>query len=152
MGYFDHNPNTFTQYNFIEIPEGNHRVLICNVRVKNYRNEKKCFEIVLKVSGHHGKLWYYLWYNPEYPERTNRNFGMFFESFQIYDYDIKNYKKWIGKEGAVHIRHDYDVLKQTCTTNVVCCLNSAKRDTLPPWKEGPTDMCYDFFKTSGQIF
>ena len=86
MGHKSINPNTYTQYNFIEIPEGNHRVQICNVRIKT-TNNKKCFEITLKVSGHHGKLWYFLWYNPEEPEKTNRNFALFFESFEIYDYD-----------------------------------------------------------------
>jgi len=37
MGYYSKNPNTYTQNNFIEIPEGNHRVKICNVKVERFR-------------------------------------------------------------------------------------------------------------------
>ena len=76
MGYYSKNPNTYTQNNFIEIPEGNHRVKICNVKVERFRFEKKCFEITLKVSGHHGKLWYYIWYNPKKCHRRNEKMDM----------------------------------------------------------------------------
>lgn len=139
MGFFDNNPNTHVERNFIEIPEGNHRVQICNVKVERFRFEKKCFEITLKVSGHHNKLWYYLWYNPEYPDRTNREFGMFFESFQIQDFDIKHYKKWIGHNGAVHVEHSTNMLKLNYTSIVKYCLTDEHRDNLPPWRDATAD-------------
>ena len=151
MGYYSKNPNTYTQNNFIEIPEGNHRVKIFNVKVERFRFEKKCFEITLKVSGHHGKLWYYIWYNPDYKERTNRDFAMFFESFQIQDFDIKHYKDWIGKSGAVYVNHVVNRLTyDNYTATVVCCLTGEKRDKLPPWKEAPKDRCY--YLPDTQIF
>lgn len=149
MGHKSINPNTYTQCNFIEIPEGNHRVQICNVRIKTTKN-KKCFEITLKVSGHHGKLWYFLWYNPEEPEKTNRDFALFFESFQIYDYDIKHYKDWIGQQGAVCVKHSFNKLDYTYKAYVYCCLIGIQKDNLPSWKEGPKDRCYEV--SNDQIF
>lgn len=147
MGHKSINPNTYTQCNFIEIPEGNHRVQICNVRIKTTK-DKKCFEITLKVSGHHSKFWYFLWYNPERPDKTNRDFKLFFESFQIYDYDIKHYKDWIGKQGAVCVKHSFDKLNYKAY--VYYCLTGEQKDKLPPWREGPKDSCYYF--PDNQIF
>lgn len=135
MGFYNSKPNTYVEHNFIEIPEGDHRVQICNVKVERFRFEKKCFEITLKVSGHHNKLWYYIWYNPETPERTNRDFAMFFESFQIQDFDIKNYKSWIGHSGAVNVAHSRDILKLNYSAVIRYCLIGKHRDNLPPWRD-----------------
>ena len=139
MGFYGNNPNTHVEYNFIEIPEGKHRVQICNVKVERFKFEKKCFEITLKVSGHHNKLWYYIWYNPEYPDRTNREFAMFFDSFQIQDFEIKNYKKWIGSSGAVYVEYSRNILKYNYTAMVKYCLTGVDRDSLPAWQDAPTD-------------
>ena len=42
MGFYGNNPNTYVEYDFIEIPEGNHRVQIYNVKVERFKFEKKC--------------------------------------------------------------------------------------------------------------
>ena len=74
MGVWTSKPNTYNRTNFIEIPEGDHRVQITRVSVERFREQKKCFEITMKVSGYHGKVWYYLWYNPENIEWGEKKF------------------------------------------------------------------------------
>lgn len=144
MGYWKSKPNTYNEYGFIEIPEGDHRVQIHNVVVERFRNHKKCFEITLKVSGHHGKLWYYLWYNPEFFDASTKRFFSFFNSFNIQDHDLDNYKNWIGKSGAVRVVTDDEVTDSSSdykyALRVSHCLKGTQRDKLPPWKEAPKEI------------
>ena len=141
MAYCKINPNAYKEHNFIEIPEGDHRVQISKVTSKKYSNGKRCFEITYKVSGYHGKLWHYLWYIPEDFTRCEKRFFSFFNSFQIEDHDMDNYKNWVGKTGAVRVTHednsadlhqDYEYLGK-----VIFCLYGKQRDVLPPWHEAP---------------
>ena len=81
MGVWRSKPNIYTKVNFIEIPEGDHRVRISKVRFKRCRNDKKFFEITFKVSRCCGKLWYRMWHNPEYIESSTRTFEKFFDAF-----------------------------------------------------------------------
>lgn len=145
MGYWKSKPNTYNEFNFIEIPEGDHRVQIHNVVVERFSNHKKCFEITLKVSGYHGKLWYYLWHNPENFDTSTKRFFSFFNSFNIQDHDLDNYKNWIGKSGAVRVVTDDEVTDSSCdykyAIRVSLCLNGPQRDKLPPWRE-PTKELY----------
>ena len=73
-----------------------------------------------------------------------------FESFEIYDYDIKHYKDWIGKQGAVCVKHSFNKLDYTYKAYVYYCLIGIPKDNLPSWKEGPKDRCYDL--PNNQIF
>lgn len=145
-------PNTYKNTHFIEIPCGNHRVEICKASVKKYRYDKRCYELALKVSGCHGKLWYHLWYDPLERDQTNKRFYDFFNSFDIDDFELSNYKNWVGKQGAVKVIHSFidtsDIRsKADCETDVqywyevkvVRCLYGEERDSLPAWSEGPAD-------------
>ena len=139
MGVWKSKPNIYTRHNFIEIPAGDHRVQICDVRVERFKDEKKCFEITLKVSGYHGKLWYYLWSNPEFGLSSTKRLAAFFESFNIEDSDLKNYKKWIGKSGAVTVVHEHGPTEELnegeYEARVTCCLNQFQQSRLPAWDE-----------------
>lgn len=146
MGFWKSKPNTYKEMNFIEIPAGDHRVQITNVSVERFKEQKKCFEITLKVSGYHGKVWYYLWYNPENIEWGEKKFFAFFESFQIENHDLSAYKNWVGKSGAIRITHwkktsdaDFDYNYEV---HVVGCLFGKERDDLPPWTDAPNELLY----------
>lgn len=160
MSWLD-KPNTYKKYGFIEIPEGNHRVQICKASVKKYKYDKRCYELALKISGHHTKLWYHLWYNPLEPDRTNRRFYDFFNSFEIDDFELANYKSWVGKQGAIKVIHDYiDIPKVYDESDddldplywyeikIVRCLYGPERDNLPAWSDGPEDAFNNFNKDS----
>ena len=144
MGVWCSKPNAHTVHNFIEIPDGDRRVIINNVSVERFSKGKKCFEITLRVSGYHGKLWYYLWYNPERIDQSLKNLSCFFDSFQIEDHDLKNYKKWIGNSGAVKVVSEVEpeksIYNYKYSTKVSYCLTGEARDRLPEWREAPDEI------------
>lgn len=101
------NPNEYEASDFSIIPQGDHRVRIEDVEFKKSKNSgKDMFEITLAVSGHSGKLWYYLTLDPSDPKKTNQKIGTFFESFGITDYNMANYPRWKGKVGGARVVHE----------------------------------------------
>ena len=140
MGYWKSKPNNYKERNFIEIPAGAHRAKICQVSVEKFKYHKKCYEITLAVSGYHGKLWYYLWDNPDYGVQSCKRFANFYESFQINDRDPSKYKSWIGHYGAVYVSHnnktEEDLFDYVYAAEVTSCLSGRQRDKLPEWREG----------------
>lgn len=132
MWNFD--PNQYEEKEgFTIIPVGDHRVRINDVISKKSKNTgNDMFEIVLDVSGHSSKLWYYLVLDPADPKKTNQRIGDFFNSFGITDYNMANYPRWKGKVGAVRVVHDeYNGEQQA---KVRFCLNRKNQDKLPPAK------------------
>lgn len=105
MWNFD--PSQYEANDFSIIPKGDHRVRIEDVEFKKSKNSgKDMFEITLAVSGHGGKLWYYLVLDPNDPKKTNQNVGTLFESFGITDYNMMNYPFWKGKVGGARVIHE----------------------------------------------
>lgn len=115
------------------IPEGDHRVMVSKVTFKTYSSGNDGFEIMLDVSGCSGKLWHRIIMNPNNPEKTNHHLGKFFESFGITNYDLDCYEDWVGKDGAVRVKHDsYNGLT---TAKVLFCITRAYQAKLPVWRE-----------------
>ncbi len=144
MGYWE-KPNKFKVRNFMEIPMGNHRVKITDVRVENFtKTKKKCFELSLEVSGYPGRLWYHLWYSPSNKDRTNADFYAFFNGFQIEaeNRTLRRYKKWVGRTGAVSVWHEHGPTKYLAEDEyeamVSHILSVKERDKLPLWSDIPT--------------
>ncbi len=131
------------------IPEGDHRVVVSRVTIKTYSSGNEGFEIMLDVSGYPGKLWHRIIMDPSNPEKTNHHLGKFFESFAITDYDLNNYESWVGKDGAVRVKHD--AYNGSMTAKVIFCITRAYQDKLPAWREPVNTRSYE--KTSyGQVF
>ena len=145
MGYWKSRPNLYKEHGFIEIPEGSHRVLITNVEVERFsKSKKRCYEISLKVSGQHGRLWYYLWYDPNDMVKTDKVFSAFYDSFQIRNRNTRSYKKWIGSMGAVYVNHDYEnqdkcEYEHEYAARVGFCINVRQQASLPPWSDAPAE-------------
>ena len=115
------------------IPEGDHRVVVSKVTVKTYSSGNDGFEIMLDVSGYYGKLWHRIVIDPGNPEKTNHHLGKFFESFGITNYDLNRYDEWVGKDGAVRVKHDtYD---GSVSAKVIFCITRAYQAKLPEWRE-----------------
>ena len=136
-------PNTYKHPGFINIPEGDHRVRICKVEVERFSNKRKCFKITLEVSRYHGKLWYYLWYDPEKIEQCQKKFGLFFCSFGIKDWNISNYKNWVGAYGAVSVK--YELREREFEVNRIECLSGKSKNTLSPWQDAAPDASVKLF-------
>ena len=132
MANWTFNPNEYEEKDYAPIPEGDHRVRIAEVVEKVFRNSgNEGFEITLDVSGYNSKLWYYLVLDPSDTKKTNQRIGTFFDSFGITDYDLSHHRNWIGKVGAVRVKHEeYNGGMQA---KVQYLLSKSKQDELPPW-------------------
>ena len=115
------------------IPEGDHRVVVSRVTVKTYSSGNDGFEIMLDVSGYPGKLWHRIIMNPTNPEKTNHHLGKFFESFGITNYDLNDYEAWVGKDGAVRVKHE--CYNGSMSAKVLFCITRAYQGKLPAWRE-----------------
>ena len=121
-----------TQYEakeFSIIPTGDHRVRINEVVEKTFNSGNSGFEITLDVSGHGGKLWFYLVLDANDVKKTNQRIGDFFESFGITDPALAHYRAWIGKVGGVRVKHEEYNGNQSA--KVAFCLNKRNQEKLP---------------------
>lgn len=134
MANWNFDPTQYEENAFAPIPAGDHRVRIFEVVEKKFSSGNEGFEITLEVSGHSGKLWYYLVLNPADPKKTNQRLGSFFDSFGITDYNLDHYKKWEGKLGAVRVKHEE--YNGANTAKVAFCLSRKNQDKLPAWQGG----------------
>lgn len=123
------------------IPEGDHRVVVSRVSVKTYSSGNNGFEIMLDVSGYPGKLWHRIVMDPRNPEKTNHHLGKFFESFGITTYDLNYYEDWVGKDGAVRVKHDS--YNGSMVAKVLFCITRAYQAKLPAWKDPAETRSYE---------
>lgn len=132
MANWNFDPSQYTENEFAPIPVGDHRVRIYDVAEKTFSSGNSGYEITLNVSGHSGKLWYYLVLNPADPKKTNQRLGSFFDSFGITDYNLDHYRAWVGKIGAVRVKHEE--YNGADSAKVAFCLARKNQDKLAPWK------------------
>ena len=123
------------------IPEGDHRVVVSRVTVKTYSSGNDGFEIMLDVSGYAGKLWHRIIIDPSNPEKTNHHIGKFLESFNITDHDLNHYEEWVGKDGAVRVKHD--TYGDSVSAKVIFCITRAYQAKLPAWREPTCPKTYN---------
>jgi hypothetical protein len=145
MNKFVYNPNEYTANNFTPIAEGDHRVRISNVSYQTFSNGKPGYEITLDVSGYNSKLWHYITIDLQDTKKTNQRLGSFFNSFGVTDYNLDNCNHWIGKYGAVRVRHD--IYQGRTIARVAFCLSRDQQDRLPRWQNDNDyvpDDTYDF--------
>lgn len=85
------------------------------------------------MNGHNSKLWFYLVLDRNDPKKTNQRIGDFFNSFGIADHNLGSGKQWIGKVGAVRVKHEE--YNGNMSAKVAYVINRKKQDKLAPWKE-----------------
>ena len=133
MSTWKFDPASYVESAFTIIPVGDHRVRIVDVAEKNFNSGNDGFEITFSVNGYSSKIWFYLVLDRNDPKKTNQRIGDFFNSFAIADYDLSHYRNWIGKVGAVRVKHeDYN---GTTSAKVAFVINRKNQDKLEPWKE-----------------
>ena len=124
-----------TQYeeqDFQIIPAGDHRVRIADVAEKVSKNGNEMYEITLEVSGYSSRLWYYLVLDRNDIKKTNQRIGDLFNSFSITDNNLGSGKQWIGKVGAVRVKHEE--YNGSMSAKVAFVINRKGQDKLPPAK------------------
>lgn len=131
---WQYNPQDFEPQEYSVIPAGDHRVRIAEVAEKVFKSGNSGYEITFNVSGFSSKLWFYLVLDPADTKKTNQRIGSFFESFGITDYNMAHFRAWVGKVGAIRVKHeDYN---GTTSAKVAFCLARKNQDKLPPAKFG----------------
>ena len=132
MANWTFNPAEYSANDFAPIPTGDHRVRINDVVLKTFGSGNEGFEVILDVSGHSGKLWFYLVLDHSDSKKTNQRIGTFFESFGITDFDLSHYRGWIGKIGGVRVKHEeYNGENRA---KVAFCISRKNQEKLPAWK------------------
>ena len=126
-------PNMYEEQDFQIIPVGDHRVRIEDVVEKTFSSGNEGYEITMAVNGYSSKLWYYLVLDRNDPKKTNQRIGDLFNSFGISDHNLGSGKQWIGKVGAVRVRHEE--YNGNMSAKVAFVINRKKQESLAPWKE-----------------
>ena len=129
---FNYDPTQYEEKDFSILPEGDYRVRISNVAEKVFSTGNPGFEITLDVSGKNSHLWFYLVINAADPKQTNQRIGAFYDSFGIpHTTQLNAYKTWIGKVGAVRVKHD--TYNNNLSAKVAFCIARKNQDRLPAW-------------------
>lgn len=137
MAIWTYNSNDYTERKFSIIPEGDYRVTISDVTEELFNSGNEGFRITLDVPNHTGKLWYYLSLDPRDPKKTNQRLGMFFDSFAIQDTDLSHYMNWIGRDGAVRVRHN--MYNGEMKASVAFCLSRSQQKKFPGFNSSYTN-------------
>ena len=128
MANWIYNASDYTARNFEPILEGDRRVRIKNVVEKVFSTGNEGFEITLDVPSYNSKLWYYLILDSTEPAKTNQRLGMFFDSFNICDFDLSHFENWIEKDGAVRVKHN--TYNASTIASVTFCLSRNQQDKI----------------------
>jgi len=133
MAVWNFDPNMYEEQDFQIIPVGDHRVRIFDVAERTFNSGNEGYEITLAVNGYNSKLWFYLVLDRNDPKKTNQRIGDFFNSFGIVDHSMGNGHQWIGKVGAVRVKHEE--YNGNMSAKVAYVINRKKQDKLAPWKD-----------------
>ena len=132
MATWNFDASMYEEQDFSIIPAGDHRVRITDVEEKTFRSGNEGYEITLAVNGFNSKLWFYLVLDQADPKKTNQRIGDFFNSFAITTSQLGNGKQWIGKVGAVRVKHEE--YNGSMSAKVAYVINRKNQDKLEPWK------------------
>lgn len=118
---------------FEVLPEGDYRVRIKSAEKSVSKTGKDMLVLQFDVSGSAATLFHYIVFLPDRPEITNRNLTQFFDSFLDIpegDFDTAH---WVGKVGAVHVKHE--LYNDNPTAKIGYFIAGNKQKDLPPWSE-----------------
>ena len=136
MATWNFDPSMYEEKSFQIVPAGDHRVRIEDVVEKTFSSGNEGYEITLEVNGHSSRLWFYLVLDKNDPKKTNQRIGDFFNSFGIADHNLGSGKQWIGKVGAVRVKHE--AFNGNMSAKVAFVINRKNQDKLEPWKGNAT--------------
>lgn len=118
---------------FAPIPVGAYRVRIAEAEKMVSKSGKDMLKLKFDVSGQASYLYHYIVFLQDKPEITNRNLTNFFDSFKDIpegDFVVAN---WIGKTGAVQIKHEE--YNGSMSAKVHYFISASKQAGLPAWVE-----------------
>lgn len=128
----NYDPNRAVEFELI--PAGKHRVRIYDTEELVSKNGRDMVKITFDVSGYNGKLFHYLVFLEENPQFTDQKIGEIYNSFGIKFTAAVMPKTWIGKVGAVSVRHEQ--VDDKTYAKIAWFIKRDLQDDLPKWVEG----------------
>ena len=136
MANWNFDPSQYSEKNFEIIPVGDYRARIAEVTERRFNSGNEGYELTLEINGYSARMWYYLVLDASNPERTNQRLGEFFDSFGITSYTLGSGKQWVGKVGAVRVKHEE--YKGENQAKVAYTIARNRQDKLAPWRGNVT--------------
>lgn len=118
---------------FEVLPEGKYRVRVKSAEKAISKNGNDMLVLQFEVSGSKTILYHYIVFLNDRPEITNRMLTQFFDSFKDIPEGDFNMQNWIGKVGAVAVKHDE--YNGNTTARISYFIHQDKQDELPNWVE-----------------
>lgn len=135
-----YDPNNVEDVSYQPLPVGDYRVRIEDV--EEGEGKFPYYKMTLKVSGDNRKLWYYLNFMTGISQKgtdlkkiTDTNLHNIWDSFEIPTGEL-NPDKWIGKVGAVRVKHEMYNNEPQARVSYFIKRNNQSR--LAPWQEDAT--------------
>lgn len=117
---------------FEALPEGKYRVRIKSADKAVSSKGNDMLVLQLEVSGSTKILYHYIVFMPDKAEITNRMLTQFFDSFKDIEEGDFNMNNWIGKVGAVMLKHEeYNGEKRE---RISYFISADKQSDLPAWQ------------------
>jgi len=118
---------------FEVLPEGQYRVRIKSADKAVSKNGNDMLVLQFEVSGSNSILFHYIVFMNDRPEITNRMLTQFFDSFKDIPEGDFNMQNWIGKVGAVKVKHEE--YNGNPTAKISYFIHKDKQSDLPQWQE-----------------
>lgn len=118
---------------FEVLPEGVYRVRIKSADKAVSKNGNDMLVLQFEVSGSKTILYHYIVFMNDRPEITNSILTSFFDSFKDIEEGDFNMQNWIGKVGAVKVKHDE--YNGNTTARISYFIHKDKQGDLPNWIE-----------------
>ncbi|HCJ37849.1 MAG TPA: hypothetical protein DHV37_05930 [Erysipelotrichaceae bacterium] len=126
---------------FEVLPEGQYRVRIKSADKAVSKNGNDMLVLQFEVSGSKTILYHYIVFMNDKPEITNRMLTQFFDSFKDIPEGDFNMQNWVGKVGAVKVKHEeYNGNEQA---KISYFIHKDKQSDLPAWIEPDTGVKVD---------
>ena len=129
----NHYFNQITDTNFPLMREGDYRVRINRATITFDHNDSAQLEIVLDVSGTARKITYYIGLNDGNEKYASNKLKAFYNSFGIRTGEQDDMNSWVGKMGAVRVKHFQ--LQEKTLARIAFCLDKEYQKKLSKWKE-----------------
>lgn len=117
---------------FETLPEGKYRVRVKSAEKAVSSKGNDMLVLQFEVSGSTKILYHYIVFMPDKAEITNRMLTQFFDSFKDIEEGDFNMNNWIGKVGAVMLKHEeYNGEKRE---RISYFISADKQGDLPAWQ------------------
>ena len=131
---FKYDPQDYEEVSYEPLPIGEYRIRIDMVEPKESKNGNTYFAFEFAVSGDNRKIWHNLVITDD-KKMTNQKLGAFFKAFNITNYDLNRWDRWVGRVGACKTKIRPAEGDYSARAEIHYFLPPEKAEKLAPWVE-----------------